>query len=96
MELEKQYREQIQTLQEKAELYDLVAPYIDRAKELALADIERTKRIEIEKEQSNLKEWIKSFSTHITTDREAKGERIDYLLRLKIVENLRFLYMKMV
>lgn len=83
MELEKQYREQIQTLQEKAELYDLVAPYIDRAKELALADIERTKRIEIEKEQSNLKEWIKSFSTHITTDREAKGERIDYFVTSK-------------
>lgn len=83
MELEKQYREQIQTLQEKAELYDLVAPYIDRAKELALADIERTKRIEIEKEQSNLKEWIKSFSTHITTDREAKGERIDYFITSK-------------
>ena len=83
MELEKQYREQIQTLQEKADLYDLVAPYIDRAKELALADIERTKRIEIEKEQSNLKEWIKSFSTHITTDREAKGERIDYFVTSK-------------
>lgn len=83
LELEKQYRDKIQDLQKKAELYDLVAPYIERAKELALEDVERTTRIEAERERSNLQDWIKSFSTHITTDREAKGERVDYFVTSK-------------
>lgn len=83
IELERQYRDKIQDLQKKAELYDLVAPYIERAKELALEDVERTTRIEAEKERSNLQEWIKSFSTHITTDREANGERVDYFVTSK-------------
>lgn len=83
IELERQYRDKIQDLQKKADLYDLVAPYIERAKELALEDVERTTRIEAEKERSNLQEWIKSFSTNITTDREANGEHVDYFVTSK-------------